>query len=202
MDNFDFKSFFATLSGLPQLTRTDPRKFCISRTQFIGSLLHDHGIKVGRAWIMPIYESDNFYVPFYDQKGKVLQTMDVENGRVIPFKWRYHCSTILPDLPHQPVIDFPLFNGPIALQYWFDIFVAAQQRCTPKEFVPCELRVVTHPFADIPQRQVLRYNPQAEKQNKLLPLHKIAKLATLPPYFPRFEPVPFTPLPGKMPPGK
>lgn len=180
--DFDTSAFFKLLDNLPALVETDPRQGCIVRTQIIGSLLHDMGQAVGRAWILPVYETESFLAPLYDTKGQLVKLQDADLGAPQTIKWRFHCATVLLDQPEQPVIDFPLFNSPVRLNSWEQLFVKTQERHTPKGQEFCGLRVVSHVFADIPQRQVLRYNPQAEKQNKLLPLPQLAKKLTLAPH--------------------
>ncbi len=189
--NFDTKAFFALLENIPALTETDPRQGCIVRTQIIGSLLHDMGQAVGRAWILPVYEAESFLAPLTDTKGQLVKVNDPDSGGKQSIKWRFHCATVLFDLPEQPIIDFPLFNAPVRLDTWQDLFEKTQERFTPKGQTGCDLRVETHRFADIPQRQVLRYNPQADKQNKLLPLHKLARTLTLTPHRRAAEPILF-----------
>ncbi|MBP7252255.1 MAG: hypothetical protein KBA75_02070 [Alphaproteobacteria bacterium] len=180
--NFDTQAFFKLLDSLPALVETDPRQGCIVRTQIIGSLLHDLGQAVGRAWILPVYETESFLAPLYDTKGQLVKLTDSETGTPQTIKWRFHCATVLLDQPEQPVIDFPLFSSPVSLAIWEQLFVKTQERHAPKGQEACGLRVVSHVFADIPQRQVLRYNPQAEKQNKLLSLPQLAKRLTLTPH--------------------
>lgn len=179
---FDCQAFFRLLENLPALVATDPRQGCIVRTQIIGSLLHDMGQAVGRAWILPVYENESFLAPLHDSKGQLIKLQENGQGAPQTIKWRFHCATVLLDQPEQPVIDFPLFNSPVRLATWENLFVKTQDRHTPKGQEPCGLRVVSHVFADIPQRQVLRYNPQADKQNKLLPLAHLAKRLTLSPH--------------------
>ncbi len=179
---FDSPALFKLLDSLPTLVETDPRQGCIVRTQIIGSLLHDLGQAVGRAWILPVYETESFLAPLYDSKGQLVKLPENDQGAPQTIKWRFHCATILLDQPEQPVIDFPLFSSPVRLKIWEQIFVKTQERHAPKGLEPCGLRVVSHVFADIPQRQVLRYNPQAEKQNKLLSLPQLAKRLTLTPH--------------------
>lgn len=182
MNNFDERQFFNILERLPPLVQTDPRLGCISRTQIIGSLLHEHGIAVGRAWILPVYEANSFIAPLFDSGGQPVKLNDPETNTQQIIKWRFHCATVLLDLPEQPIIDFPLFGAPVRLATWQNLFNTTQSRHTPKGQELSELRVVTHAFSDIPQRQVLRYNPQAQKQNKILPPRHLAKLVTFPLY--------------------
>lgn len=180
--DFDTKAFFKLLDSLPALVETDPRQGCIVRTQIIGSLLHDLGQAVGRAWILPVYETESFLAPLFDGKGQLVKLQETTTTPPQTIKWRFHCATILLDQPEQPVIDFPLFSSPVTLKSWEQLFVKTQERHTPKGLEPCGLRVVSHVFAEIPQRQVLRYNPQADKQNKLLSLPQLAKKLTLTPH--------------------
>lgn len=177
----DLVSFFAQLDQLPLVSRTDLRQGCIARTQIIASLLHAQGFTVGRSWVLPLYESESFYTPLYDDKGVPVRCTDPDSGRLQLVKWRYHCATWLPDIPGQPVVDFPLCAGPVSLERWQRLFTAAQEKAAPRSTAPTELRFATHAFSDIPQRQVLRYHPRSEKHNRLLTPHQLAKLATFPP---------------------
>ena len=192
MHNFDFSALFATIATFPPLAQTDPRQGCIARTQIIGSLLHAGGCPVGRAWILPVYETDSFIAPLCDAKGQPIRLRDPETGVSQLIRWRFHCATLIMDETTPMIADFPLFETPVPLPRWQSLFEATQERHTSKGAAPCALRFVNHEFAHIPQRQVLLYNPQAEKQNKLLPLHRlVSQFLTKP--LPRVdEPVIFT----------
>ena len=186
----DFTAFYALLERLPPIGRTDPRLGCIARTQIIGSLLHAQGLEVGRAWALPVYENDNFIAPIYDARQQPVRLIDPETRKSQIIRWRYHCATVLLGLPGEPIIDFPIFNGPVLKETWQNIYTTAQ-RHTPHNQTPTEIRFVMHSFADIPQRQVFLYNPQAEKQNKILPPRHLAKLATFPAIPPGILDIPF-----------
>jgi hypothetical protein len=173
-----WEEFYRLLAQLPLLTQADLRLGCVERAQIIGSLLHHQGHRVGRVWVLPVYENASFFAPLYDAANQRLMLLrDPQSGRQHALKWRYHCAAWLPDAAGQPVFDFPLSPTPLPLAAWQAQFITAQKhgntrRKAPPE--PCALRFAPHDFAVIPHRQVLRYHPRAEHQRQILPLHRLA----------------------------
>ena len=194
MAKIDLQKFFGILDKLPQLARGDPRQGCVGRTQITGSMLHNLGLKVSRIWVLPVYESVNFFAPLYDPKGLPLRVAAAEAHKGRHVRWRYHCASCLVDLPGKPVIDFPLFDGPVRLTAWQNVFRRAQRDCAAAPDV--ELRFVSHDFQYIPERQVLRHNSYALKQSAFLPERRLAQIASF-----AYVPAPEKTLPYKRHPG-
>ncbi len=175
MKRADSIKFFDTLAALPQLSRTEAHQGCVGRTQIVGSLLHNLSHRVRRVWVLPVYESLNFFAPLYDARGRLVRALAAGPDRKSRFiRWRYHCASCLADLPGQPVIDFPLFGGPVRLNAWKEIFTSAQKARMAGS--GNELRFVIHDFQHIPERQVLRHNPFVLTQSNFLPERRLAHL--------------------------
>lgn len=175
MNTIDLLQLFGIMAKLPHLTRVDPRQGCVGRAQIIGSILHNMGLRVCRVWVLPVYESISFFAPLYDTHDQPLRVAveDAHKGRYV--RWRYHCASCLPDLPGQPIIDFPLFDGAVRYKAWQSVFNAAQRDChAPPEV---ELRFVMHDFQHIPERQVLRHNSYALAQSDFIPERRLAQIA-------------------------
>mgnify|MGYP003393060147 CR=1 FL=1 len=177
MKKIDLQKLFNQFDKLPQLSRTDPRAGCIARTQIIGSVLHDMGLKVGRAWILPVFENTSFFAPFYGQNGLPVRASAPQHGNFV--RWRYHCAACLLDLPGQPVLDFPLFAGAVRAESWHRVYQRAQRDCKAPPGI--ELRLAIHDFVEIPRRQVLRYNARAQKQSSFIAARRLAQMATFAP---------------------
>lgn len=175
----DLQGLFLRLEKVPQLYQADPRSGCIARTQIVGSILHDMGLKVGRAWMLPVFEETSFFAPFYNRKGSPLRVINAphlpheRHGRMV--KWRYHCAVCLIDLPGQPIVDFPLFKGAVRAKSWHKTFLRAQRDCRASPEV--EIRLSVHSFQDIPHRHVLRHNINAEKLSQFIPIRRLAQIA-------------------------
>lgn len=175
MAKVNLSKLYGILGKLPQLARNDPRQGCVGRTQISGSILHNLGLKVRRVWVLPVFENISFFAPLYDDKGMLVRAPAAgaaQKGRFI--RWRYHCASCLVDLPGQPVIDVPLFDGPVRLKAWQKIFTRAQNDWTAGP--GGELRFVIHDFQHIPERQVLRHNSYALKQSAFLSERRLAQI--------------------------
>ncbi|MEJ0063775.1 MAG: protein-glutamine glutaminase family protein [Alphaproteobacteria bacterium] len=186
----NLRELYGLLEKVPQLVSTDPRMGCIARAQIVGSLLHQRGLRVGRAWILPMFERVNFYAPLYDMKGKPLKDAAHKSRAA---RWRYHCSACLLDFPGDWVVDFPLFAAPIRASAWHEAFIETQSRYARGQGI--ELRLAVLPFHELPPRQVLRDNPKAQKQNRFLTVERLAKLVSFSPIKIPPEPVLFKPNP-------